>query len=59
VLHVAQSLYHDHVPAHELGIDSVWVNRRSGRAGSGATPPAAAQPTLEVPDMATLAALAT
>jgi 2-haloacid dehalogenase len=59
VLHVAQSLYHDHVPAHELGIDSVWVNRRSGRAGSGATPPAAAQPTLEVPDMASLAALAT
>jgi 2-haloacid dehalogenase len=57
-LHVAQSLFHDHVPARQLGIDSVWVNRRAGRHGAGATPPAAAVPNLEVPDMATLAALA-
>lgn len=59
VLHVAQSLYHDHVPAHELGLSTVWVNRRSGRPGSGATPPANVTPDLEVPDMATFAALAT
>ncbi len=58
VLHVAQSLYHDHVPARALGIDSVWVNRRAGRPGAGASPSADASPTLEVPDMATLAALA-
>ncbi|HET7636571.1 MAG TPA: haloacid dehalogenase type II [Candidatus Limnocylindria bacterium] len=58
VLHVAQSLYHDHGPAHELGLRSVWVNRRSGRAGSGATPPASATFDLEVPDMATLARMA-
>ena len=57
VLHVAQSLYHDHVPSQELGIASVWVNRRGGRAGSGATPPANASPNLEVPDMASLAEL--
>jgi len=57
LLHVAQSLFHDHVPARSLGLDTVWVNRRHGRPGSGATPPASAQPTLEVPDMRTLAEL--
>jgi 2-haloacid dehalogenase len=58
VLHVAQSLYHDHVPAKELGMTTVWVNRRHDRSGSGATPPADATPDLEVPDLATLAELA-
>ena len=58
ILHVAQSLYHDHVPAKRLGLSTVWVDRRGGRAGSGATPPAQATPDLTVPDMATLAALA-
>lgn len=59
ILHVAQSLFHDHVPARELGMTTVWVNRRHDRPGSGATPPAAATPDLMVPDMATLARLAT
>ena len=58
MLHVAQSLYHDHVPAKRLGLTTVWVDRRRGRAGSGATPPAEASPDLVVPDMATLADLA-
>ena len=57
VLHVAQSLYHDIVPARALGLATVWVNRRHDRAGSGATPPATARPDLEVPDLATLARL--
>ncbi|MEZ0241644.1 MAG: HAD-IA family hydrolase, partial [Chloroflexota bacterium] len=59
ILHVAQSLFHDHVPAKRLGLATVWVNRRGDRPGSGATPPAEATPDLEVPDMATLAELAT
>ena len=54
VLHVAQSLYHDIAPARELGFTCVWVNRRDGRPGGGATKPAAAQPDLEVPDLRTL-----
>jgi 2-haloacid dehalogenase len=58
ILHVAQSLFHDHVPAKRLGLSTVWVDRRAGRAGSGATPPATATPDLTVPDMATLASLA-
>ncbi len=58
ILHVAQSLYHDHVPAKALGLSTVWVDRRHGRPGSGATPPAQALPDLVVPDMRTLAELA-
>ena len=58
ILHVAQSLFHDHVPARALGISTVWVDRRRGKPGSGATPPATATPDLTVPDMATLADLA-
>jgi 2-haloacid dehalogenase len=58
IVHVAQSLYHDHVPAQAMGLRTVWVNRRHGRDGFGATPAAAARPDLVVPDMATLAAQA-
>jgi 2-haloacid dehalogenase len=57
VLHVAQSLFHDHVPAKQVGLETVWVNRRHGKAGSGATPMADARPDLEVPDLATLVTL--
>lgn len=58
VLHVAQSLYHDIAPAKALGLTCVWVNRRAGRDGGGATPPSQARPDLEVPDLASLARLA-
>ncbi|MGQ0642072.1 MAG: haloacid dehalogenase type II [Gemmatimonadaceae bacterium] len=54
-LHVAQSLFHDIAPAKSLGLATVWVNRRSGKDGSGATPAARAEPDLEVPDLETLA----
>lgn len=36
-LHVAQSLYHDHVPAKALGLSTAWIDRRQGRTGWGAT----------------------
>ncbi len=58
ILHVAQSLFHDHVPAKALGMTTVWIDRRGGREGFGATPPAEAQPDLVVPDMRTFAQLA-
>jgi 2-haloacid dehalogenase len=54
-LHVAQSLYHDIAPAKSLGLSTVWVNRRMGMRGSGATLPAYAEPDLEVADLDTLA----
>jgi 2-haloacid dehalogenase len=46
-VHVAQSHFHDIVPAHELGIRSVWINR----LGERAQPP----PTRELPDLHGLA----
>jgi 2-haloacid dehalogenase len=58
VVHVAQSLYHDHVPAKRLGFRTVWINRRHDRPGSGATPPATATPDAMYPDMASFAAAA-
>ena len=54
LLHVAQSLFHDIAPAGALGLATVWVNRRRGREGPGATPPAEARPDLEVKDLAAL-----
>ena len=56
-LHVAQSVYHDVIPARSLGISTVWVNRPSSRPGSGAAKTASGQPDLEVPDLETLARL--
>lgn len=38
ILHVAQSLYHDMVPATDLGMNTVWINRRKNKKGFGATP---------------------
>ena len=58
ILHVAQSLFHDHVPAKALGMTTVWIDRRQGREGFGATPPAEAEPDLVVGDMRTFAQLA-
>jgi 2-haloacid dehalogenase len=59
ILHVAQSLFHDHVPAKALGLSTAWINRRHDRPGSGATPPANATPDFEAPDMATFSRAAT
>lgn len=38
ILHTAQSLYHDMVPATELGMARCWIDRRSNQEGAGATP---------------------
>jgi 2-haloacid dehalogenase len=59
ILHVAQSLFHDHVPAQELGLAGVWIDRRHDRPGFGATPPATVTPAATFPDMASFAAAAT
>jgi 2-haloacid dehalogenase len=51
ILHVAQSLFHDHVPAKQLGLTTVWIDRRHDRPGTGATPPAQATPDATYPTM--------
>jgi 2-haloacid dehalogenase len=56
VLHVAQSVYHDVVPAQSLGLATVWVNRPSKRAGVGAVKAAQAKPDLQVSSLEELAA---
>jgi 2-haloalkanoic acid dehalogenase type II len=49
VLHVAQSLFHDHAPAKAAGLDTVWIDRQRLSAGGewGATVPVDEPP---VPD---------
>jgi len=37
ILHVAQSLFHDILPARKAGLATCWIDRRAGRPG-GATP---------------------
>lgn len=46
VLHVAQSLFHDHVPAVAKGLANVWIDRRAGMSGEGATPIPADMPAI-------------
>ena len=52
ILHVAQSIYHDIIPAKSIGLSTVWVNRQ----GLDATLPTTGSPDIEVPDMKTLVA---
>ena len=37
ILHTAESLFHDHVPANSAGLTSCWIYRRHGQSGFGAT----------------------
>jgi putative hydrolase of the HAD superfamily len=60
LLHVAQSLRHDRVPAKRYGLTSVWLNRRHDRPGWGATtePDVEFSYAMEFPSMADFAAAA-
>jgi 2-haloacid dehalogenase len=53
-LHVGQSVFHDVIPAKSLGLATALVLRR----GWGATPQAAGEPDIKVPDLQSLAATA-
>ena len=57
LLHVAQSLFHDHIPAQRAGLPTAWINRRHGWPGWGATPepPAPVRPDWEFPSLRALA----
>ena len=58
LVHVAQSLFHDHVPAKRAGLRTVWINRRHRQPSWGATPEARASvvPDWEFASMAAFAA---
>lgn len=47
ILHVAESLFHDHLPANQAGLASAWIHRRSGKQGHGATHPPERMPTYD------------
>lgn len=47
ILHVAQSLTHDMVPATQMGMQKVWINRRHDVEGLGATAPPQGEFTIE------------
>jgi 2-haloalkanoic acid dehalogenase type II len=57
LVHVAESLFHDHQPAAALGIPSVWIHRRHDKGGAGATaiPPGEVSPTWRFTSMADFA----
>jgi 2-haloalkanoic acid dehalogenase type II len=50
VLHVGQSIFHDIVPAKSLGLHTMWINRRRGHGGWGATPAPSAEGASTRPD---------
>lgn len=37
LLHTAESMFHDHVPARANGLDNAWIYRRHAKTGFGAT----------------------
>ncbi|UIJ73421.1 haloacid dehalogenase type II [Aurantimonas sp. HBX-1] len=37
LLHTAESMFHDHVPARANGLDNAWIYRRHAKHGFGAT----------------------
>lgn len=57
LVHVAESLFHDHQPAAALGVPSVWIHRRHTKGGTGATatPSGDVSPTWRFTSMAEFA----
>jgi 2-haloacid dehalogenase len=59
ILHTAQGLFHDHVPAKQLGLTTLWINRPAKSDGWSAAPTqnASVTPDFELPSMAALVEL--
>jgi 2-haloacid dehalogenase len=47
ILHTAESLFHDHAPANQMGIASCWIYRRHAKEGFGATAKPANMPHVD------------
>jgi 2-haloalkanoic acid dehalogenase type II len=60
LVHVAESLFHDHQPAAALSLPSVWIHRRHDKGGTGATatPSGEVSPTWRFTSMAEFADVA-
>jgi 2-haloacid dehalogenase len=57
ILHTAQSLHHDHIPAKRIGLATCWIHRRAGKEGHGATrvPDTDVQPDFRFESLAAMA----
>jgi 2-haloalkanoic acid dehalogenase type II len=57
ILHTAESLYHDHIPARRIGLATCWIHRRAGKEGHGATrvPEAEVQPDFRFESLGAMA----
>jgi 2-haloacid dehalogenase len=57
ILHTAESLHHDHIPAKRIGLATCWIHRRAGKDGHGATrvPDADVQPDFRFESLAAMA----
>ena len=47
ILHTAESLFHDHVPARRNGLSNCWIYRRHVQEGFGATMNPGEMPTVD------------
>jgi 2-haloalkanoic acid dehalogenase type II len=47
ILHTAESLFHDHVPANRHGLATCWIYRRHADEGFGATMDPGTMPTID------------
>jgi 2-haloacid dehalogenase len=47
ILHTAESLFHDHVPANRHGLATCWIYRRHDQEGFGATMNPGTQPDID------------
>src|SRR5215470_4314810 len=59
LLHAAESLFHDHVPAKRFGLATAWIYRRAAKGNFGATraPDQPVKPDWQVTTLAELAEL--
>jgi 2-haloacid dehalogenase len=48
ILHTAESLFHDHVPAGRHGLATCWIHRRHAQQGYGATMDPGKQPKVDL-----------
>ncbi len=62
ILHVAQSMFHDHVPAERAGLARIWIDRQGlsegGAWGATARVDTMPEPLATYPDLASFAAAA-
>ena len=55
ILHIAQSLFHDHMPAQARGLRTVWIDRRGNGPAAAKAPDGPVRYDFRYPDLESLA----